>query len=186
MKSPIAAIFGRSLRSLGLVLLLAVGPTWAQSNQSAELTPTQLAQYQHMVNQLRCLVCQNQTIADSDAPLAQDLRDQVREQILAGRSDAEITEYVTARYGDFVLYKPPFKRSTWALWIGPFGLLLLGLGVAVGLLRRRPTAAVVPVVDPARLQEVLDAPDREGGVVRGAGTPSSRSSSTPTPNDTQE
>jgi cytochrome c-type biogenesis protein CcmH len=77
-------------------------------------------------HELRCLVCQNQSLAESNAPLAQDLRAQVREQLAAGKSDAEVKAYLVARYGDFVLYRPPFKASTVLLWAGPFVLLLLG------------------------------------------------------------
>ena len=80
--------------------------------------------------QLRCLVCQNQTIAESNAELAVDLRRQVKEQIAAGRSDAEIVDFMTARYGDFVLYKPPFKATTALLWLGP--ALMAGVGLVVG------------------------------------------------------
>ena len=81
---------------------------------------------QDLAHELRCLVCQNQTIADSNAPLAQDLRGQIREQLAAGRSEDEVIDYMVARYGDFVLYRPPFKAATLALWIGPFVLLALG------------------------------------------------------------
>lgn len=76
--------------------------------------------------ELRCLVCQNQTLADSNADLAVDLRNQVRAQIEQGKTDAQIKEYLVARYGDFVLYKPPVQGNTWLLWFGPFLLLLLG------------------------------------------------------------
>lgn len=92
---------------------------------------------------LRCLVCQNQTLADSNAPLAEDLRREVRALALSGKSDAEIRTFLVARYGDFVLYDPPVKESTWLLWFGPF--LLLGGGVAAWLAivrrRRRQDAA---------------------------------------------
>jgi len=77
--------------------------------------------------ELRCLVCQNQTLADSNAPLAQDLRGQIREQLARGASERDVIEYMVARYGDFVLYRPPFKASTLLLWLGPF--LLLGFGI---------------------------------------------------------
>ena len=77
--------------------------------------------------QLRCLVCQNETLADSQAELAADLRKQIREQMRAGRSDKEITDFLTDRYGDFVLYRPPLKPRTYVLWFGPF--LLLGGGL---------------------------------------------------------
>ncbi len=87
--------------------------------------------------ELRCLVCQNQTIADSNADLAADLRNQVREKVRQGQSDAEIMEFMVARYGDFVLYRPPLKATTLLLWLGP--LLLLAAGLAILFLRlRRP------------------------------------------------
>jgi cytochrome c-type biogenesis protein CcmH len=79
-----------------------------------------------IANELRCMVCQNQSIGDSHAPLAVDLRNQIREQILSGKTDREIREFMVERYGDFVLYRPPFKASTALLWVGPFLLLLIG------------------------------------------------------------
>jgi cytochrome c-type biogenesis protein CcmH len=103
------------------------------------------ARYRRLIDELRCLVCQNQTIADSSAPLAADLRTQVKAQIDAGRSDAEIVEYLTSRYGDFVLYRPPFKARTWLLWLGPFGVLVLAGVAAATFIRRSPA----PVGDAA-------------------------------------
>lgn len=79
-----------------------------------------------LAQELRCLVCQNQTLADSNAPLALDLRNQVREQLAAGRSEQDVIDFMVARYGDFVLYRPPLKASTLFLWAGPFLFLLLG------------------------------------------------------------
>jgi cytochrome c-type biogenesis protein CcmH len=87
--------------------------------------------------QLRCLVCQNQTIADSNAALAVDLKQQVREQLTHGATEKEVLGYMVRRYGDFVLYDPPLKRTTWLLWFGPFLLLLSGLGFLIMQLRRR-------------------------------------------------
>jgi len=89
-----------------------------------------------ITSELRCLVCQNQTIADSHADLAEDLRRQVREMIEHGQSDRQIVDYMTARYGDFVLYRPPLKATTWLLWFGPGALLVGGL-VALGLVLRQ-------------------------------------------------
>jgi cytochrome c-type biogenesis protein CcmH len=89
--------------------------------------------------ELRCLVCQNQTLADSHAPLAEDLRREVRELALSGKSDAEIKEYLVARYGDFVLYNPPVKATTWLLWFGPF-VALAGGGIAWWMILRRRRA----------------------------------------------
>lgn len=90
---------------------------------------------------LRCLVCQNQTLADSSAELAGDLRRQVREQVAAGRSDEQIIDYLVQRYGDFVLYEPRFKSTTALLWLGPFVLLVAAALVLITVLRRRRRAA---------------------------------------------
>jgi cytochrome c-type biogenesis protein CcmH len=94
--------------------------------------------------QLRCLVCQNQSIDDSDADLARDLRRIVREQLVAGRSDTQIIEYLTARYGDFVLLKPPVKPATWGLWFGPALVLAIAAAGIVVYVRRRCTEPDAP------------------------------------------
>jgi cytochrome c-type biogenesis protein CcmH len=114
-----------------LVVLLCTGAL-AQENPQLEDRVKDLA------HELRCLVCQNQTIADSNAPLALDLRNQIREQVAAGRSDREVIDYMVARYGDFVLYRPPFKATTLALWLGPFLLLALGAFLFWRRVARRP------------------------------------------------
>lgn len=90
-----------------------------------------------LAEELRCLVCQNQTIADSNAPLALDLRQQIRGQIAAGKSDTQIRDYMVERYGDFVLYRPPFKATTAMLWIGPFALLAFGIAIGIVMVRKR-------------------------------------------------
>jgi len=110
---------------------------------------------------LRCLVCQNQTLADSNAELAGDLRRQVREQVAAGRSDEQVVDYLVQRYGDFVLYDPPFKASTLLLWIGPFALLLTAALVLIATLRRRRQVPEEPVLAPddQRLVERVLGPD---------------------------
>jgi cytochrome c-type biogenesis protein CcmH len=91
--------------------------------------------------ELRCLVCQNQTLADSHADLALDLRNSIREQMERGASDKEIVGFMTARYGDFILYRPPLKAVTLLLWFGPFLLLAIGAAVLVRRIRRRPGPA---------------------------------------------
>jgi cytochrome c-type biogenesis protein CcmH len=108
--------------------------------------------------ELRCLVCQNQTIADSNADLAVDLRREVRTQILQGRTDGEIKDYLVARYGDFVLYKPPVQANTTLLWFGPPLLLIVGGMVWWVLIRRRHRAAVTPISvdDEQRAQQLLE------------------------------
>lgn len=138
----------------GLVLALAAALVQADVEG---LDPAQEVRYQALIAELRCLVCQNQTIAESSAPLAVDLRNQVKTQIVAGRSQAEIIDYLTQRYGDFVLYRPPFKASTALLWLGPFLLLLGGLLWALRYVRgtRRPLTATEKPVDPEAVQRLL-------------------------------
>lgn len=94
-----------------------------------------------LADKLRCLVCQNESLASSHAELAEDLRREVREQMQKGMSDQEIIDYLVSRYGDFVLYDPPVKKTTLLLWYGPFALLLIGSGVLVYQLRKRKDAA---------------------------------------------
>lgn len=112
-------------------------PVFAKEAVPEASDPALEARMVRITSELRCLVCQNQTIADSHADLAVDLRRQVREQLTAGRSDAEIVDYMTARYGDFVLYRPPFKMITVVLWLGPAAMLGGGLLVLAVVLRRR-------------------------------------------------
>jgi cytochrome c-type biogenesis protein CcmH len=107
--------------------------------------------------QLRCLVCQNQSIDDSDADLARDLRQLVRERLVAGDSDEEIIAFLTARYGDFVLLKPPVKPATWGLWFGPLAVLLVAAGGIVIYLRRRGPRAAASAPLSADEQARLDA-----------------------------
>ena len=96
--------------------------------------------FQMLVEELRCLVCQNQNLADSDAFLAKDLRREVFEMMRAGKSDTEIRDFLVARYGDFVLYRPPMKPVTWVLWFGPALIALAGLAGIVVMVRRRARA----------------------------------------------
>jgi cytochrome c-type biogenesis protein CcmH/NrfF len=120
-----------------LLLLMVCAQGFAREAPSAADDPALERRVVKLTSDLRCLVCQNQSLADSHADLAIDLKNQVREQMRAGRSDAEIRDYMVARYGDFVLYDPPFKLSTALLWIGPFGFLLLGLAALAAYLRSR-------------------------------------------------
>ena len=100
--------------------------------------------------ELRCLVCQNESLAGSRADLAQDLRREIRTLIKAGKTDAEIMEFMVSRYGDFVRYRPPVKPITWALWFGPFLLLIGALTLLVRMVRRSQRSAATPVLDPAQ------------------------------------
>jgi len=121
--------------------------------------------YKHLITELRCLVCQNQSLADSDAGLAHDLRREVWELMDQGKSDTEVTEFLVARYGDFVLYNPPVKPSTYILWYGPFVLLAIGLLVLIRTLRRRAkqTESGFSAEEQERLKKILgtDQPDKD-------------------------
>ena len=123
----------RFLALLALVPALAL----AQGPQPLPEDPVANKRAVHLAEQLRCLVCQNQSIAESNAELAVDLRRQIREQIAQGKTDAEIADYMVERYGDFVLYRPPVKATTLLLWFGPPLLLVIGIAVLVGFVRRR-------------------------------------------------
>jgi cytochrome c-type biogenesis protein CcmH len=112
------------------LLVFWVVCAWAQ-DPALERRVTNLA------HELRCLVCQNQTLAESNAPLAVDLRNQIREQLAAGKSERDVVDFMVARYGDFVLYRPPLKASTVLLWVGPFAFLIIGFYLLARFLRRR-------------------------------------------------
>ena len=103
-----------------------------------------------IAEELRCLVCQNESLAGSRADLAMDLRREVRTLIKSGKSDAEIKEYLVSRYGDFVLYRPPVKPTTWLLWFGPLLLLIGAIWVLVGIIRRNQSQKDAPVLDAAQ------------------------------------
>jgi len=134
-----AAIVGALMA--GALLLVAGSGARAQSAEAtASVVAADPALDQHvqrLAEELRCLVCQNQTIADSHAQLALDLKAQVREQLARGASDAEVKDYMVQRYGDFVLYRPPVKATTWLLWAGPALMLGIGLGALALKLRRQ-------------------------------------------------
>jgi cytochrome c-type biogenesis protein CcmH len=127
------------MAKLIMILALALMTGWGHAKEAAPATedPVLEARMLRIASELRCLVCQNQTIADSHAELAVDLRNQVKEMLKRGDSDQAIIDYMTARYGDFVLYRPPLKGTTFILWFGPGLLLLGGLGALLVILRRR-------------------------------------------------
>ncbi len=131
-----------------LCFLLAVAQLLANAEEAPRPAPDPILEKRVLAiaEELRCLVCQNQTIADSDAPLAVDLRKQVREKLAQGLSDREVTDFMVARYGDFVLYRPPVRTSTWLLWFGPFLLLAGSLAVLGHKLKRRAHAEPTDVL----------------------------------------
>ncbi|MEI6302045.1 MAG: cytochrome c-type biogenesis protein [Betaproteobacteria bacterium] len=124
---------------LALMLLAAGGVTQASDAVPTAANPALEKRVMALSEELRCLVCQNQTIAESHAGLAVDLKNQIREQMAAGKSDQAILDYMVARYGDFVLYRPPVKATTVLLWFGPFALLAGAIGFLLYNIRRRRT-----------------------------------------------
>lgn len=146
------------MRALVAAALLAFATVaFGQAEEIAKPDPAVEQRLKALAEELRCLVCQNQTIADSHAPLAVDLRNQIRGQISGGRSDEQIRAYMVERYGDFVLYRPPFKATTAVLWIGPFALVVFG-GLAFAIIvRRRKSDAKPPSEVSAERRSELEA-----------------------------
>ena len=150
------------MRKLLILLLGLMLAGAALAKEAATVAADPLLEKRAMVlaEELRCLVCQNQTIADSHAELAVDLKNQIREKLKAGMSEAQIIDYMVARYGDFVLYRPPVKASTLPLWIGPFALLfaaLAGLFYYIARRRRATPEQALSEADEARVRSLLDA-----------------------------
>ena len=129
----------RAVRSaLAAIALLVVGSaSWAIDPEPAFDDPAMQAEYQSLIREVRCLVCQNQTIADSNAALASDLRREIARMLNEGASREDVTDFLVARYGDFVLYRPPLQPSTWTLWGAPFVLLGIGAFVFLRIVRSR-------------------------------------------------
>lgn len=142
-----------------MVICLMASNAWAAGVDAKKFdNPDQEQIYSTLISELRCLVCQNQTIADSNAALAKDLRQQVFELIQKGQTEEEIKDYMLARYGDFVLYKPPFKLKTSLLWIGPFVFLFIGIMVSFLFIRQRKKKAKVEldVTEKQKIRQLLD------------------------------
>lgn len=133
------------LAAMTVALWLGSGNLYADFSSYTFDDPAQEEQFKALTEELRCLVCQNQSLADSNAGLAQDLRQEVFEQVQAGNSNADVIDFMVTRYGDFVLYRPPVKSSTYLLWAGPL-LLFLGGALTLGLwIRGRSKTTEVPL-----------------------------------------
>ncbi|MBE0622817.1 MAG: cytochrome c-type biogenesis protein CcmH [Burkholderiales bacterium] len=144
---------------LGLVL---AGTALAREAPTVAADPVLEKRVMALAEELRCLVCQNQTIADSHADLAIDLKNQIREKLKAGMNEAQIKDYMVARYGDFVLYRPQVKATTVPLWFGPFALLLVAVaGLFYYIVRRRHAAPAQTLSEEeqAKVRALLDAPE---------------------------
>lgn len=157
-----------------LISLLCMLPVFSQANEAIDMAadPVLEKRMVGLAENLRCLVCQNESLASSHSGLAEDLRREVREQMQKGLSDQEIIDYLVSRYGDFVLYDPPVKKTTLVLWYGPFALLLIGGGMLVYQLRKRQSLvpeANLSTEDARHADELLNEtevpnqPSRRGG-----------------------
>lgn len=153
------------IKALVVALLLLASPAWAATSPSEMLPdPALEARARTLGKELRCLVCQNQSIDDSDADLAKDLRHLVRERLIAGDSDQQVLAFVTQRYGDFVLLKPPVKPATWLLWFGPPVVLVIGGGLLLVYFRgRRRDNEAVPELEPAERERLAQLLAGDGG-----------------------
>lgn len=140
-----------------LLLLLLASPALAVQPDERLADPALEARARAMSRELRCVVCQNESIDESNATIARDLRILLRERLTAGDSDAQATAFLVARYGDFVLLRPPVRADTWALWFGPLAVLVLGAGITAFALRRRPAAAALPLsaAEQAKLETLM-------------------------------
>jgi cytochrome c-type biogenesis protein CcmH len=148
-----------TLVALTILLILGTGSLYATATLESFkfTTPADEQHFKDLIAELRCLVCQNQSLADSDAELAHDLRAEVYAMVQDGQSDEEIVEFLVARYGDFVLYNPPVKPATYLLWFGPFVLLLVAVFLLLRAVRRQkayPTTEI-SVADRQRLDALL-------------------------------
>ncbi len=143
------------------ILLLCLLPLFAHAGEATDMAADPVLE-QRMIGlaeNLRCLVCQNESLASSHSGLAEDLRREVREQMQKGLSDQEIIDYLVSRYGDFVLFDPPVKKTTLVLWYGPFALLLIGVGTLIYQLRKRKSLIVeteLSTADTQRAAELLN------------------------------
>lgn len=148
-----------TMKILGFVLAMIFA--WPVCASTIEAYPFDDAQqetrYKNLIDELRCLVCQNQNLADSNAELAQDMRRKTYQLVKEGNSEEEVVDYMVQRYGDFVMYRPPVQGNTLVLWIGPFVILLLGVAVLLRFVRRKPAVNtdVMSGEDRARAESLL-------------------------------
>ena len=152
---------GGARAMFAVALALCASAAQGFENDTPLADPALEARAVALARELRCLVCQNQSIAESDAPLARDLRALVRKRVADGDSDAEVEAFVVARYGDFVLLRPPFKPRTWALWLGP-PLILLAAALALARMRMRRRASPPPPLNAAERDRLAALVGRDG------------------------
>ncbi len=146
-----------------ILALLCINQSYAAFNLKQFDNPEHATRYEDLIYQIRCLVCQNQTIADSDADLAKDLRNQIHKMILSGQSDQQIIDFMVERYGEFVLYKPRMQLKTWLLWGGPALLLITGIIILIFNHLRRNKQVDIEIDQQAlkKAQNLLDKDDNQ-------------------------
>lgn len=150
-----------------LLMLCLVSPLTISNSFAGDVpfefsSPEEQERFKKLTEELRCLVCQNQSLADSHAELAQDLRNEVYREMKAGNSNEEIIRYLVERYGDFVLYRPPLKGTTYLLWFGPFMFLVIGALIAFLLLRKKPVREITEEERQRATELLRDTPQEEG------------------------
>lgn len=146
---------------MALLFIAGLNVAFAEDQRFPFDSADQEARFDHLTEELRCLVCQNQSLADSDAPLANDLRDQVYDMVKEGQTDEDIIEYLVARYGEFVLYRPRLNAATAILWAAPAILFLIGLVVIIVLLKRKPASVETDEMKLSRLRDALAQAENE-------------------------
>ncbi len=153
----------RCYHAILLCSLLLLTDAVAEINTYPFDNPVTEQRFKHLINELRCPKCQNQNLADSNAPLADDLRDKVYQMLQQGQSDQQIVQFLVDRYGDFVLYRPPLRESTWILWFGPFALGLVAAGCTLVWIRRRKPDTIdkLDLVEQHKLAALLNTPTTE-------------------------
>ena len=148
---------GPFLRMLFVALLAVAGAAHAQAIEPMPFANhAQELRFQHLTRQLRCPMCQNETLADSNAPIARDLRNQIFRMMQQGKSDEQIKQYLVARYSDFVLYDPPLSARTLLLWFGPLLILLGGAGVVLVAIRKRNRAGSAAITEVPAVDRPID------------------------------
>jgi cytochrome c-type biogenesis protein CcmH len=147
---------------LKIFIFLFAANVWAIDQAATPFSnPQQETTYQKLIEELRCVVCQNQSLADSNASLAQDLRNEVRSMVQQGKSEQQVTNFLVERYGDFVLYRPPLKSTTYLLWLGPIALLLIAFATGFYFIRRQPKAvSTLSADEQSQLDKILNSKEK--------------------------
>lgn len=172
IKSPLTPLFQRGELVRQLYLIIGLLASLASAHSFAAIDPfefdneTQRERYQHFIEDLRCPKCQNQNLAGSDAPIATDLRHELQRLLKEGKTDGEIVDYMVSRYGEFILYDPPFDKKTAVLWLAPIAFFLIGIAVLINIARGRTASknsSELSADEEAKLKQLLNDKTRDTG-----------------------